>query len=255
MSEGKRDSNIDMQAVILAGGAGKRMGELTKDKQKCMLEVEGIPIMEHILLGLKNIFGRKVEVIIATGYKGEEIKQRFGNDFNGIKLTYVHDDKPLETKGRMLLAKDLIVKPFFFLAGDILTPDPVLEQIATRFEQEQSREKSKVVGVLSGAKDHTPAPTHAVLSVCEGYLKNISFPPPSHISDKDLRETHRAIFSLDFLEMAQRSKEKFISRVIHDVVTNTDKKFGVEEFDGEWGHYVNPDDLKKYQSLPFLNKK
>lgn len=108
-----------MQAVILAGGLGSRMGELTHKKQKCMMEVDGAPILEHILLGLKDTFGKKMEIIIATGHSGDEVKKYFGNDYREMKITYVHSDSHLEVKNRLLLAKEVIRQPFLFLWQEI----------------------------------------------------------------------------------------------------------------------------------------
>lgn len=244
-----------MQAVILAGGRGARMGEITQDKQKCMLEVDGAPILEHILSGLERTFGKRTSVIIATGYKGEHIPEYFGDAYNGMKLIYVHDERPLETRARLLLAKDLIVKPFLFLAGDILTPDLVLEKVANRFGQEQGKKRSKVVGVITGATDHSPAPTHALLSVHEGYLQNITHPPPPTYKEDELREMQRSLFSLDFIQLASASNEKLVSRVIHEVIQTTDNKFGVETHTGEWAQYAEPNHITIYQNLPFLKDK
>lgn len=245
----------DVQAVILTGGKGTRMGEYTKDRQKCMLNVDGAPIIEHILIGLRSVFGRKIEVIIATGYRGEDIKKHFGESFAGMRLLYVHDDRPLETRGRLMLAKGLLARPFLFLVGDILTPDLVLENIASRFEKEQSIKKNNdVLGVIAGSKNHSPALSHALLTVSEGYLEKITYPPTQKYSDGDLREMHRAVYSLDFLEVVNRSSERLLSKIIQEVVMCTKKKFAVEEFDGLWAHYVEPDDLRKYQNLPFLNR-
>jgi NDP-sugar pyrophosphorylase family protein len=252
MVETIKNAHIDMQAVILAGGKGNRMGKHTNEKQKCMLEVDGAPIIEHILSGLAANFGKRMQVIIATGYKGNEVRQYFGDNFERMKLFYVHDERPLETKNRLMLAKELLVKPFFFLAGDVLTPNFVLEQVASRFEQEQSSKSTSVVGVISGAKDHSPAPTHAVLTVQEGYLQNIAHPPPTNYNENDLRESHQAIYSLDFLKMANQSKEKLLSRVIQEIITGTSKKFGVEGFESIWAHYADPIDLEKYKNLSFL---
>ena len=135
-----------------------------------------------------------------------------------------------------------------------MTPDFVLERVVARFEEEQSRKKRNVVGVISGAIDHSPALTHAVLRVRDGYLAHIVHPPPEHFHESELRETHRAIYSLEFLELALRSNEKLLSRIIGEIIQETNYHFGVEGFDGAWGHYATPEDLAKYQNLPFLNQ-
>src|SRR5258708_5267555 len=48
-----RETFPQMKAVILAAGKGTRMKELTNDVPKPMLKVQGVPILEHIILGLK----------------------------------------------------------------------------------------------------------------------------------------------------------------------------------------------------------
>jgi NDP-sugar pyrophosphorylase family protein len=254
MIEFIKNYGLEGQAVILAGGRGNRMGDITDNKQKCMLEVKGRPIIDHILAGLNNVFGKGMEVIIATGYCGGEVKKYFGDNYQGMKITYVHDDRPLETKNRLMLAKDILVKPFLFLAGDILTPTSILEKEIEFFYKEQSKNSDKLLGVLGGAKDCGPAPTHAILTINDrSLLRDISYPYLKKYEGDGLRDVHRAIYSLDFLEKMQYSEEKVLSRAIQTIVSRGESaKFGVVEFDGPWGHYAEPNDLETYRDLPFL---
>ena len=57
-----------MKAVILAAGKGTRMGDLTEETPKPMLPVEGRPILEHILTGLREAGIQ--EFCLITGWKG-----------------------------------------------------------------------------------------------------------------------------------------------------------------------------------------
>ena len=43
-----------MQAIILAAGMGKRLGNLTKDNTKCMVKVNGIPLIDRVLRQLSH---------------------------------------------------------------------------------------------------------------------------------------------------------------------------------------------------------
>ena len=61
-----------MNAIILAAGMGKRMGNLTKNKPKCFLEINGVPLIERLIKQLRN-FGVK-DISIVTGYKSRQFK-------------------------------------------------------------------------------------------------------------------------------------------------------------------------------------
>ncbi|MGI5827556.1 MAG: sugar phosphate nucleotidyltransferase [Patescibacteria group bacterium] len=242
-----------LSAVILAGGKGERMGGLTKDKQKCMLEIDGAPVLEHILGELWNAFGpEEVNVIIVTGHKGNEVREYFGNECFGIKIDYVHDEKPLETKGRLLLAKELITRPFLFLAGDVIAPNQLMLRVAERFEEEKETIGNEFIGVISGAKYHTPALTHALISVYEGFLADLVHPPASVWGEDQLREMHVALYDVSFISMAQNSDEKLLSRLINKSVRSSFVEFAVEEYVGDWKHISNPEDLAG-NNLNFLS--
>lgn len=254
MTEFVPNLNVEIQAFVIAGGRGSRMGELSSEKQKCMLEVMGVPILGHILESLNRVFGARAEVIMGTGYKSEQIKDYFGDTYRGMKIKYVHGPTELPTTRRLLLAKDLIVKSFLFLAGDILTPNVVLEQIASDSSYVGQKNSQGVVslGVISGAKDHSPALSHALLTPKDGYLDKITFPPTEKYGKEDLREMHRAIYSLVFLDLLSKSLKTTISEVIGEAISYPGLNFLLSEYEGEWAHYVKPEDLVRYRNPSFL---
>ena len=62
-----------MQAIILAAGMGRRLGDYTKDNTKCMVPVNGIRLIDRLLGQLaKQQLNR---VIIVVGYKGKELRE------------------------------------------------------------------------------------------------------------------------------------------------------------------------------------
>ncbi len=62
-----------MQAIILAAGMGRRLGEYTKDNTKCMVQVNGVRLIDRLLEQLsKQSLNR---VIIVIGYKGKELRE------------------------------------------------------------------------------------------------------------------------------------------------------------------------------------
>lgn len=85
------------QAVILAGGYGTRLANTVKDKQKVMASVGGRPFCEYILSQLKSHGITKV--VFAVSYKYEQIKDFFGDCYDGIQIVYSVEETPLGTGG------------------------------------------------------------------------------------------------------------------------------------------------------------
>ena len=80
-----------MQAIILAAGMGKRLGEYTKDNTKCMVQVNGVRLIDRMLTQLST---RDLSrVVIVVGYKKDELIKYIGDRYDDrIKIEYVHND-------------------------------------------------------------------------------------------------------------------------------------------------------------------
>ena len=53
-----------MQAIILAAGMGKRLGEYTKNNTKCMVPVNGIPLIDRVLRQISQLNLRRVVIVV-----------------------------------------------------------------------------------------------------------------------------------------------------------------------------------------------
>ena len=81
--------------MILCGGLGKRLGE---NKPKALVELkEGLTILEYQLYGLKKAGIR--EVYLLTGFGHEQIEERIGNEWKGLKIIYSREKRKLGTGG------------------------------------------------------------------------------------------------------------------------------------------------------------
>ena len=69
-----------MQAIILAAGMGRRLGEYTKDNTKCMVAVNGVRLIDRLLGQLSQ--QQLSRVIIVVGYKGQELKDYLGRRYD-----------------------------------------------------------------------------------------------------------------------------------------------------------------------------
>lgn len=78
-----------MQAIILAAGMGKRLGEFTKENTKCMVEVNGVRLIDRVLgqLSKQNLN----RVVIVVGYEGQKLIDHVGTSYNGMPIEYVNN--------------------------------------------------------------------------------------------------------------------------------------------------------------------
>ncbi len=115
------------QAVILAGGRGKRLAPFTDNSPKPMIPIHGKPFLEHLILLLKE--NDIKEIIILTGYLGEKIKGYFGDgSMFGIKIKYSYtpfkNEKGEENESglRIKSAEDLLDDEFLLMYCDNYWP-------------------------------------------------------------------------------------------------------------------------------------
>jgi D,D-heptose 1,7-bisphosphate phosphatase len=107
-----------MKALILCGGLGTRLRSVVSDVPKPMAMVDGKPFLEYILSWLKN--HNVQDVILLAGYKADKIREYFGNEFNGMSLSYSIEPKPSGTAGAIKYAskKYDLDKDFILINGD-----------------------------------------------------------------------------------------------------------------------------------------
>ncbi len=107
-----------MQAVIFAAGRGTRMGHLTDECPKPMLEVAGKPLLEYKFESLPEEVD---EVIIVVSYCGHVVQKYFGGEFNGKRVLYVEQESPTGGTAQALwAARDILKDSFFVMNGDNL---------------------------------------------------------------------------------------------------------------------------------------
>ena len=110
-----------MQAVVLAGGFGKRLAPLTSEVPKPLLPVGGKPILVRQIEWLK-LFGIR-DVVLAVGYLRHKIFEALGDGRRfGVRIFYSVEEEPLGTGGAIKNAEPFITDDIFIvLNGDVLT--------------------------------------------------------------------------------------------------------------------------------------
>lgn len=106
-------------AFILAGGKGTRLRPITNEIPKPMVPLHDKPILQHALDLFKK-YGI-TEIIMSIGYKGDKIKEYFGNGTRfGVNITYVEETEPLGTAGPLNLARQYLTDTFVMCNADEL---------------------------------------------------------------------------------------------------------------------------------------
>ena len=119
MDELLPDSNLSVDAVVMAGGLGTRLNPLTQETTKPMLPVGDKPLLQHIVEQLNKSNIQKIT--ISTNYLADKIKQYFGDGQEyGLDIDYLSESKPLGTAGALVLL-DKPEKTTLLINGDVLT--------------------------------------------------------------------------------------------------------------------------------------
>lgn len=107
-----------MQAVIMAGGKGVRLAEITKNIPKPMVPIAGKPLLEHQIENLKE--NGVDDIILIIGHLGDVIREHFGDGSGfGVHISYYAEETPLGTAGALAKIRDRLEDTFFLVFGDL----------------------------------------------------------------------------------------------------------------------------------------
>ena len=117
-----------MQAVILAAGMGKRLGELTRNNTKCMVEVNGVTLIDRMLHQIER-HGLS-RIVIVVGYEGQKLMDYIAT--LDIRTPIVYIENPIYDKTNniysLALAKDWLCREDTLLfESDLIFEDSILD--------------------------------------------------------------------------------------------------------------------------------
>lgn len=213
-----------MDAVILAAGKGKRMGDMTKETPKPLLEIRNKPIIEYMLDNLRDYVDR---VVIIIGHLGYKIKDYFGNEYRGIRIRYIeqNQDKP-GTGGAIFELKNFLHNDFIVLNGDCYYTKEDIEKITS--------EKYAILG-----KSPNPIPNGGILKDENGNLLEIKekedFTP---ICNVGLYKLRKSIFDYR-LEKSNRGEFEIVD-YLNKLAKDEDVKVIMTD---TWAHISYESDL------------
>ena len=119
-----------MQAIILAAGMGRRLGEFTKNNTKCMVEVNGVRLIDRLLEQLSKLNLQRA--VIVVGYEGAKLKDYLGYSYSGLKIDYVENpiyDKTNNIYSLSLAKQQLIEDDTLLIESDLIFEDSLFDMI------------------------------------------------------------------------------------------------------------------------------
>ncbi len=203
-----------MQAVILVGGKGERLRPFTENIPKPMVEVAGIPFLEHLINLLKA--NGIIKFLFLTGYRGDIIKNYFGNGSRwDVEIDYSFEDKPLGTGGALKLAREKLNDEFYLLFGDSYLPIDY-KKIAAKFE----KDNSKVILAVYDNTENTGVPFNIMLDnnreIVSVYKKAKDNPPSFNYCDAGVLIVNKNVLGLISDKIPVSFEEEVYPRLIED---------------------------------------
>jgi D,D-heptose 1,7-bisphosphate phosphatase len=108
-----------MQAVILAGGLGTRLKDLSQTVPKSMMIIGGKPLIEHQIVWLSR-YGVK-DIVLIVNHLRESIQVHIGNGSRwGVEVSYYEEKMPMGTVGGIKAIEDFLSGDFIVLYGDVM---------------------------------------------------------------------------------------------------------------------------------------
>lgn len=118
-----------MQAVILAAGMGKRLGEFTSNNTKCMVEVNGVRLIDRMLSQLNRL--NLSRIIIVIGYEGENLKNYITDNYKQYNIIFVENPRFNKTNNiysLWLTRTYLSEEDTLLLESDLIFEDTILHE-------------------------------------------------------------------------------------------------------------------------------
>lgn len=117
-----------MQAIILAAGMGKRLGELTRNNTKCMIEVNGIRLIDRMITQLSKF--KLNRLVLVIGYEGQKLIDHIGHRYDDVlKIEYVNNpiyDQTNNIYSLALVKEELCKDDTILFESDLIFEDRML---------------------------------------------------------------------------------------------------------------------------------
>ncbi len=161
-------------AVVLAAGEGKRLRPLTFTRPKCMIQLAGKPILQHVLENLKQAGVSEAHIVVK--YQEQMVRDYFSQNGVGMKLNFITQGTKYGTAAAFGEAEPVVKDTFFGVAGDIITEASALKKLASQHESG----KAEMSAALKKVEDPRE---YGIATVEAGFIKSLEEKPKAPKSD------------------------------------------------------------------------
>ena len=208
-----------MKAVIMAGGKGTRVTEVSSELPKALLPLNGKAVLQYQIECLKQE-GFK-EVVICIGFMGQKIIDFLEKNSNfGLKIDFVIESEPLGTAGALNLVQSL-TEDFLLVYGDIIF-DVHLEKFINFHKS-----KGGIGTLLVHPNDH---PQDSDLVQLDGDSKIQSFLMKNKVKKLYSNNVNSGLFILKrkILEYIPTKKIDLVNDIFPKVLLNRHRLYGYQ---------------------------
>jgi choline kinase len=237
-----------MKAIILSAGQGSRLGHLTDDRPKCLIEFGGRTLLDRQLDTLEaNGVG---EAVVVTGFHDELVEAAIARRAGGIAVRTVYNPfyKVADNLGSLFVARGELGGDCLVWNGDTLVSDPLMERVLAN--------RQPGICVTIDRKDSYDADDMKVSVDAEGRLHAIGKRlPMASVNAESIgllafRDGGAELFR-ESIERAIRTPEGttiWYLRVIHHIAQKHDV-WTLDIAGEEWGEVDFPQDVERAQEL------
>ena len=119
-----------MQAIILAAGMGRRLGDYTKNNTKCMVPVNGVRLIDRLLGQLEQL--NLSRIIIVVGYKGKELREHLETSPKKVSIEFYENpiyDKTNNIYSLSLVKNKMMEDDTLLIESDLIVEDNLFQMI------------------------------------------------------------------------------------------------------------------------------
>lgn len=119
-----------MQAIILAAGMGRRLKELTRNNTKCMVKVNGVPLIDRMLHQIEK--QNLSRIVIVVGYEGQKLIDHISELDIKLPVTYVNNpiyDKTNNIYSLFLAREFLCQEDTLLFESDLIIEDSIIDAL------------------------------------------------------------------------------------------------------------------------------